>query len=278
MPSVLGRPQEPARFRPPPVCLLPSAHADGAADLRRGGAHRPARQQHPGPARRERAGVRCASRRHRDLLFDLEYANRPARRFLRQLPAEARDRRSAPRFSQAAPFRHPVALARLCRPGCARTRRNWRRRAWNRRRNSPTGGWTAEAAVARRATRRWRSWRRATWCWPSPVAATALLPLDPVARFHLGNGARIERINPLGDNSVKGMQQSFGVMVNYLYDLDELEENVENFAREGTIATRPPSGGWRGGIDRRGKPTVRNGRQCKGHCHRFPCSRQAAFV
>jgi len=62
-------------------------------------------------------------------------------------------------------------------------------------------------------------------------------PLDAVARFHLGNGARIERINPGGDGSVKGMQQSFGVMVNYLYDLDELEQNVESFAREGAIAT-----------------------------------------
>jgi malonyl-CoA decarboxylase len=62
-----------------------------------------------------------------------------------------------------------------------------------------------------------------------------LLPLDPVARFHLGNGARIERINPLGDASPKGMKQSFGVMVNYLYDLDELEHNVESFAREGSI-------------------------------------------
>jgi len=61
-------------------------------------------------------------------------------------------------------------------------------------------------------------------------------PLDAVARFHLGNGARLERINPLGDASPKGMQQSFGVMVNYLYDTDELEENVENFAREGMIA------------------------------------------
>jgi len=48
-------------------------------------------------------------------------------------------------------------------------------------------------------------------------------PLDAVARFHLGNGARIERINPGGDSSAKGLQQSFGVMVNYLYDLDELE-------------------------------------------------------
>ncbi|MDK9701993.1 MAG: malonyl-CoA decarboxylase [Sulfuritalea sp.] len=62
-------------------------------------------------------------------------------------------------------------------------------------------------------------------------------PLDAVTRFHLGNGARIERINPGGDASAKGMQQSFGVMVNYLYDLDELEQNVESFAREGAIAT-----------------------------------------
>jgi malonyl-CoA decarboxylase len=62
-------------------------------------------------------------------------------------------------------------------------------------------------------------------------------PFDAVARFHLGNGARIERINPLGDASPKGMQQSFGVMVNYLYDPDSLEDNVESFAREGAIAT-----------------------------------------
>ncbi|MCF8150328.1 MAG: malonyl-CoA decarboxylase [Burkholderiaceae bacterium] len=62
-------------------------------------------------------------------------------------------------------------------------------------------------------------------------------PLDPVARFHLGNGARLERINPLGDASAKGLKQSFGVMVNYLYDLNDLEDNVESFAREGTIAT-----------------------------------------
>ena len=61
-------------------------------------------------------------------------------------------------------------------------------------------------------------------------------PLDAVARFHLGNGARIERINPGGDASAKGLQQSFGVMVNYLYDLDELEQNVESFARDGTIS------------------------------------------
>lgn len=62
-------------------------------------------------------------------------------------------------------------------------------------------------------------------------------PLDPVARFHLGNGARLERITPMGDASPKGFKQSFGVMVNYLYDTEDLEQNVENFAREGAIAT-----------------------------------------
>jgi len=48
-------------------------------------------------------------------------------------------------------------------------------------------------------------------------------PLDPVARFHLGNGARIERLNWYGDPSTKGLKQSFGMMVNYLYDLKRLD-------------------------------------------------------
>ena len=67
-------------------------------------------------------------------------------------------------------------------------------------------------------------------------SARGNLPLDAVARFHLGNGARIERVNPLGDASAKGLRQSFGVMVNYLYDPDDIEANVENFAREGVVA------------------------------------------
>jgi malonyl-CoA decarboxylase len=61
-------------------------------------------------------------------------------------------------------------------------------------------------------------------------------PFDPVSRFHLGNGARVERLNFLGDNSPKGFRQSFGMMVNYLYSLDEIEINLEAFAREGSIA------------------------------------------
>jgi malonyl-CoA decarboxylase len=56
------------------------------------------------------------------------------------------------------------------------------------------------------------------------------LPADAVARFHLGNGARLERINWLGDGSENGINQSFGLMVNYLYDLDDIEKNHEAYA------------------------------------------------
>ncbi|QEL66411.1 malonyl-CoA decarboxylase [Oryzomicrobium terrae] len=61
-------------------------------------------------------------------------------------------------------------------------------------------------------------------------------PRDPVARFHLGNGARIERLNLLADTSAKGYGQSYGMMVNYLYQPDSIEENVEALLRDGTIA------------------------------------------
>jgi malonyl-CoA decarboxylase len=61
-------------------------------------------------------------------------------------------------------------------------------------------------------------------------------PVDPVARFHLGNGARLERLNWLGDLSERALEQSHGLMVNYLYELDEIEENHEAYARSRTIA------------------------------------------
>lgn len=61
-------------------------------------------------------------------------------------------------------------------------------------------------------------------------------PWDPVSRFHLGNGARVEQIDWLADVSDKGLRQSFGMMVNYLYDPEEIEANVEAFARETQIA------------------------------------------
>ena len=60
-------------------------------------------------------------------------------------------------------------------------------------------------------------------------------PIDPVARFHLGNGARLERINWLGDTSEKAIAQADGLMVNYLYDLDEIEKNHEAYAEGRTV-------------------------------------------
>jgi malonyl-CoA decarboxylase len=61
-------------------------------------------------------------------------------------------------------------------------------------------------------------------------------PVDAVARFHLGNGARLEQINFLGDASEKGIQQAHGMMVNYLYDLDYIERNHEAYAQNRAIA------------------------------------------
>ena len=69
---------------------------------------------------------------------------------------------------------------------------------------------------------------------PSPASG-----IDPVARFHLGNGARLERINWLGNAAPRAIQESFGIMVNYLYDHDSIEDNHEAFVRDGTIVRSP---------------------------------------
>ena len=61
------------------------------------------------------------------------------------------------------------------------------------------------------------------------------MPNDPVARFHLGNGASLEQINYLGDGSLNGIKLSAGLMVNYLYDLDKVEQNHEQFISEKKI-------------------------------------------
>lgn len=62
--------------------------------------------------------------------------------------------------------------------------------------------------------------------------------LDPVARFHLHNGARLERIDWMADRSRKGLRDSLGLMVNYLYDPDAIDANHERFARGETVASR----------------------------------------
>jgi len=60
-------------------------------------------------------------------------------------------------------------------------------------------------------------------------------PIDSVARFHLGNGARLERLNWLADTSDRAIGQACGLMVNYLYDLEDIEENHEAYAQQRTV-------------------------------------------
>lgn len=61
-------------------------------------------------------------------------------------------------------------------------------------------------------------------------------PFDPVARFHLSNGASIYRINPFANTRPYGLKSSAGLMVNYIYELDQVEINHEHFKQNGTIA------------------------------------------
>ena len=81
--------------------------------------------------------------------------------------------------------------------------------------------------------------------WESAVALCAHylvnarknnLAADPVARFHLGNGASLNAINWAADLSERGLKQSAGIMVNYLYDLDSIEENHDAYFDEGRVA------------------------------------------
>jgi malonyl-CoA decarboxylase len=75
----------------------------------------------------------------------------------------------------------------------------------------------------------------AAWYLTGPRDAAGRL-LDPVARFHLGNGARLERINWLANTAPAGMASSHGIMVNYLYKLGEIERNHEAYASGQPVA------------------------------------------
>ncbi len=67
------------------------------------------------------------------------------------------------------------------------------------------------------------------------AAKSGEAPDDPVARFHLGNGASVDRLNWAADHSEKGLRQSAGMMVNYLYERDDIIANHEAFTRDGRI-------------------------------------------
>jgi malonyl-CoA decarboxylase len=80
---------------------------------------------------------------------------------------------------------------------------------------------------------------RLSACAATFLARHGASPLgDPVARFHLENGARLERINLAADLSDKGLRESFGVMVNDLYDLSAVESNHERFVRGDVVCSR----------------------------------------
>ncbi|KNC47066.1 malonyl-CoA decarboxylase [Thecamonas trahens ATCC 50062] len=74
---------------------------------------------------------------------------------------------------------------------------------------------------------------------PPRAGEPAASALDPVANFHLRNGARVERINWLGDSSPRGLRQSAGLMVNYRYSLRYIDENNYRYANEGAITVSP---------------------------------------
>ncbi len=104
-----------------------------------------------------------------------------------------------------------------------------------------------QAAMGLLDRKRWHTKERAAAALETPLMALAAhyflaakaadgKPVDPVARFHLGNGALLERINFLGDVSEKGIAQAHGLMVNYRYNLKEIEKNHEAFANQGAVA------------------------------------------
>jgi malonyl-CoA decarboxylase len=91
--------------------------------------------------------------------------------------------------------------------------------------------WREQASIA---TIREPLMRAAAWYYLRARNSRGL-PADSVARFHLGNGARLERLNWPADISDRALAQSYGLMVNYLYDLDYIEQNHEAYAQQHAI-------------------------------------------
>lgn len=93
-------------------------------------------------------------------------------------------------------------------------------------------GWHSDPAVREKVQ---ATLIPAAACYLLKAKSTSGKPVDPVAKFHLGNGARLERLNFLGDLSERGLRQAHGLMVNYLYKLDDIETNHERFAAQGEV-------------------------------------------
>jgi len=104
--------------------------------------------------------------------------------------------------------------------------------------------------------------------------------IDPVARFHLSNGARLERLNFLADTSAQGLRQAYGLMVNYLYKLDDIERNHETYANRSEVVAAAsikrllPASGKRRQKARPQKTHSKKGITAMGN-HLFDAIRQA---
>ncbi|MEO1563050.1 MAG: malonyl-CoA decarboxylase family protein [Pseudomonadota bacterium] len=96
--------------------------------------------------------------------------------------------------------------------------------------------WAATTPLGENLEQDVESLRQMTAYYLAEVSSERGGPRDPVARFHLGNGARIHAIHADADLSEKGRAQSFGAMVNYLYDVADMTENHHAFMSEGKIA------------------------------------------
>ena len=208
--------------------------------------------EYPGPTRRGGADRRPAIGRHRDLLFDLQLPARSRRDQPRRLPDQARRRCARYRIAPPQDVRDPVAAAgvpdlaqcrdrsrRLAVPGERRGRSKSSPRAWRETGRDETSAPARQPhpGPKSRALRR----RCATRCCGCARNTCRRIRrrderLDPVAHFHLTNGARVERLDWLGDISPKGLQQSAGIMVNYLYRLDEIEANHAAYRESGKVA------------------------------------------
>ena len=124
---------------------------------------------------------------------------------------------------------------------------------------NPEIDWLKDRTGNQNAARGLFEWLNSSWIWIKNAEISSVLKpilmrlgahyllkekkdnkaLDPVANFHLSNGARIERLNWLGDTSEKGLKQSVGIMVNYYYKLSDIEKNHEQYtAQAGITASR----------------------------------------
>src|SRR6266480_1488955 len=201
------------RIRPPLLRLFPSAAARRADHLHRGGAGARHERARAAAARRRLAGGDGLERRLRHVLLDHQLPGGIARHLVRQPAHQAGRRGPEARVPAPAPLRVAVGaegeerlalLSRLEDP------------AWHL-------GEVPEAL---------QSLLLRLCAYYLLNAKQGLEPLDAVARFHLGNGAALERLNWMGDCSEQGMSRSAGLMVNYEYWLAEVERYDERYFRE----------------------------------------------